>query len=96
MTGGLQITLPPDVLEQIAERAAAIVVERLPSPEPGSPYMTIPEAADYLRAKPQRVYDLLSSGRLTRHKDGSRVLIERAQLAAHVASAVAPSGRDAA
>jgi len=50
-----------------------------------APYLSVPEAAEYLRAKPQRVYDLLSSGRLARHKDGSRVLISRAELASYLA-----------
>jgi excisionase family DNA binding protein len=66
----------------------AVVREELdragPRPEP-SPYLTVREAADYLRARPQRVYDLLSDGRLTRVKDGSRVLVARAELDAHLA-----------
>ena len=46
--------------------------------------LTVPEAAKRLRAKPQRVYDLLSDGRLTRHKDGSRVLVDRRELDAYL------------
>jgi excisionase family DNA binding protein len=42
-----------------------------------SPYMSVEEAADYMRADRQRIYDLCSSGRLTRHKDGTRVLVRR-------------------
>lgn len=45
-----------------------------------SPYMTVSETAHYLRCKRQRVYDLLSSRRLTRVKDGSRTLIKRVEV----------------
>jgi excisionase family DNA binding protein len=60
------------VTDEVERRLAAIA-----RPEPPSPYMTPAEAATYLRASRQRIYDLLSAGRLTRHRDGSRVLIAR-------------------
>jgi excisionase family DNA binding protein len=50
-----------------------------------SPFLSVPEAAEYLRSSRQRVYDLLSAGRLTRRKDGSRVLVERAELDRYLA-----------
>ena len=50
-----------------------------------SPYMTTAEAAAYLRAKPQRVHDLLSAGQLTRFKDGGRTLVLRAEVESLVA-----------
>jgi len=49
------------------------------APEP-SPYMTVVEAASYLRCSRQRVYDLLSAGRLERRKDGARTLVSRAEI----------------
>jgi excisionase family DNA binding protein len=76
----LSVAVPPELFEAIAERAAELVLERQPMLEP-SPFMTIPEATEYIRAKSrQRVDDLLSSGRLTRHKDGSRTLVSRSEL----------------
>lgn len=74
----VRVTLPA---ETVAALAAALA-RRLPAPEPPdpSPYLTVAEAAVYLRASRQRVYDLLSSRRLARHKDGARVLISRAEL----------------
>jgi excisionase family DNA binding protein len=42
--------------------------------------MTVPEAAEFLRCRRQRVDDLLSSGRLRRYKDGRRTLVSRAEL----------------
>jgi excisionase family DNA binding protein len=82
----LTLAIPDVLAERIAERAAEIALERLRG-EAGvrSPYLTVPEAAEYLRAKPQRVYDLLSSRRLTRYRDGRRVLVSRAELDAYLA-----------
>src|SRR3954451_8903034 len=70
--GSLTVAVPPEWVEAIARRAASIVEERS-SAVRESPYLSVAEAAAYLRAKPQRVYDLLSAGRLNRYKDGSRV-----------------------
>lgn len=66
---------------------AELVREELSQANRGesSSYLTVEEAAAYLRAKPQRVYDLLSDGRLSRVKDGSRVLVARAELDAYLA-----------
>ena len=54
------------------------------TPAPASPYMTIPEAATYLRCSRQRIDDLLSQKRLQRFKDGSRTLISRTELETHM------------
>lgn len=75
--------------EEFLKALADRVAERMPAPS-SSPYLTVAEAADYLRASRQRVYDLLSAGRLTRHKDGSRVLVSRAELDAYLAGAELP------
>lgn len=74
------------VTEEMLAEFAALLAPHLPvtrPPEP-SPYLTVPEAAAYLRSSRQRVYDLISSRRLPRHKDGSRVLIRRADLDAYL------------
>jgi excisionase family DNA binding protein len=86
----LTLDLPAEVIEAIAERAAAIVLQRLEQPAAESPFMTVAEAADYARCKPQRIYDLLSSRRLTRHKDGARALIQRAELEGYLAATTGP------
>ena len=91
----LTFTLPPELVEQVAQRAAALVLERQPA-QTLSPFMTIAEAAEYLRCKRQRIDDLLSSGRLTRHKDGTRTLVSRAELAAYIGAdcpSVATNGK---
>jgi excisionase family DNA binding protein len=72
MTAPLSLTLPPELVEEIAHRAAELVADR----ETGgrSPYLTTTEAAAYLRCGRQRVFDLTSQGRLKVHKDGARSL----------------------
>jgi excisionase family DNA binding protein len=68
------------VIEAEIDRRVRDVLDEVNGPSSASPFMTISEAAEYLRAKPQRVYDLVSDGRLTRHRDGSRVLVRRDEL----------------
>jgi excisionase family DNA binding protein len=80
----VSLTLPDDVLELIAQRAADLVLERLDRAEPTSPYLTVREAAEYLRCSPQRIYDLRSSGRVSCPSDGRRALVLRAELDALV------------
>jgi excisionase family DNA binding protein len=79
----LALPIPDEWLEAIAERVVELLAERAPAAN-GSPYLSVAESAELLRADRQRIYDLLSSGRLTRHKDGSRVLVSRAELDAHL------------
>jgi excisionase family DNA binding protein len=81
----LAFTIPDELVEAIAERVAAMLEERAPVLD-GSPWLTVDEAADYLRCSRQRIYDLRSAGRLNRHKDGSRVLVSRTELERLVAS----------
>jgi len=88
----VNLELPDSFVDEIARRAPAIVLEQLQPAEDGaSPYVTVIEAADLLRAKRYRVDDLLSRGTLTRIKDGSRTLIERAEIEAYLGGE--PTGR---
>ncbi|MBA3364696.1 MAG: helix-turn-helix domain-containing protein [Actinobacteria bacterium] len=84
----LLLQLPDHALEEIASRAAEIVLERLERPEEPSPYLTVSEAADYLRTSRQAVDDLLRRGKLTRHKRGDgrngRVLVLRHEVEGQV------------
>jgi excisionase family DNA binding protein len=49
-----------------------------------SPYVSIPEAAELLRCKRQRIDDLLSAGALPRVHEGRRVLIPREAINRHL------------
>jgi excisionase family DNA binding protein len=79
------LSLSADAVELIAERASEIALELLSVAPTGSPYMTVAEAAERMRAKPQRVYDLLSAHRLTRYEDGRRTLVSREEIDGYLA-----------
>jgi hypothetical protein len=72
---GLALTLPPEALEAIAERAAAIVVARVDANT--SPWLTRAEAAKYLRVPLSR---LEKDRTVPSHKWGGRRLYLRPEL----------------
>jgi len=45
-----------------------------------SDYLTVPEAASFLRISPRKVYDLVSRSGLPHHRAGGRLLFERSRL----------------
>jgi excisionase family DNA binding protein len=93
-SGKLTLAVPDQLVEEIAARVITIVMAQLDAGDNGaSPYVTIPEAAEFLRSKRHRVDDLLSKGVLTRVKDGSRTLVARAELEAYLRGE--PTGRRA-
>jgi hypothetical protein len=61
----VRLTMPA---ETVAVLAAALDLRspRVAAPDP-SPYLTVSEAAAYLHASRQRIYDLLSSRRLPKY-----------------------------
>lgn len=69
-------------LDSIVQATAELVLERLALHQTNtcSPYMTVAEACEYLRCKPQRIHNLCSERRLTRYKDGSRLLLSRGEI----------------
>lgn len=80
-SAGREVSLDSAIRELVAEEIARqLAVLPAASPQPPSPYMTVPEAAEYLRCSRQRVDDLLSQGRLSRFKDGRRTLVSRVEL----------------
>lgn len=82
--------IPGDWLQAAADSLADALAARLRSSPPPqretavSPYLSVGEAAELLRCRPQRVYDLLSRRRISRFKDGSRVLVSRSELEAYL------------
>jgi excisionase family DNA binding protein len=79
----IALELPNEAVEAIAERAAEIVVEQLRT-EAQSEYLTVAQAAAFIGAKRQRIYDLLSDGRLRRYGTDHARLVSRAELVAYV------------
>ena len=90
----MTLELTGEQLDLLARRVAEIVVARTPpTAPPASTFLSVREASELLRACRQRIYDLLSDGRLTRHKDGSRVLIRRDEVDRYLrGEAVGPMG----
>jgi excisionase family DNA binding protein len=74
---------PDSLVDLIAERVAARIIEHLPKPV--EPYMTVEEAAEYLgcrrRKNPEgRIYELVDQRRLNCYRDGRRLLFRREDL----------------
>jgi excisionase family DNA binding protein len=72
------LSVPDELFEAIAERAAALVLARLDA-EP-EPWLGVDEAARYLACTPSRIYALKSANRIPHRKDGSRLLFRRSEL----------------
>ena len=72
-TTGLAITaaIPPEVIEELTAAILARVLAEVGTAQRSeSPYMTVEEAAAYMRATLQRVRRLRSQGVLSKHGDG--------------------------
>lgn len=84
MSDGFDLKLPPEAVEAIAQRAAEIVAERS-SAEPDG-FLDAAGAADFLACSTSRIYTLVSAERIPVHRDGSRLLFDRAELREYVAN----------
>lgn len=73
------VMLPDALIDAIAERVVNLLDEREHG-RPASPWLDVEEAAAYLRASKQRIYDLVSAGELNPARDGRRLLFRREQL----------------
>lgn len=81
---GLAITLPPELVEAVAVRAAELVTQRTPiAPEP---HIGVKAAAEHLACPTSRVYALASAKRIPHRKDGSRLLFKASELDAWLES----------
>jgi excisionase family DNA binding protein len=77
----LTVTLTDAQLTEIAERAAALI----PAIEPAvSPWLNVTDAAERLRCRKDRIYDLIALGKLHPSLDGRRVLLHRDDLDAYL------------
>jgi excisionase family DNA binding protein len=79
----LILSLPAELVEQIAERAAELVLERIEATPP-SRWMTVEETAEYMRCTRQHVYDLRSDGRLGRYGEHGHALVDRREVDAYL------------
>jgi len=86
---GLALTFPPELVDTIARRAVELLREQVPA-TPASPYLTVEEAANYLRCtSKQRIYDLVHQCALAPRRDGKRLLFHRDTLDSYLADGAA-------
>ena len=71
------LSLPLELVEAIARRTAELVGEAGPA---ASPWMTIDEAAQYLRWPKHSLYKLTGAGAIPHRKHGNRILFHRGEL----------------
>lgn len=83
MSAPITLDLPPETLEAIAQRAAAILAEQT-SAAVDTGYTDVAGAAEFLACGTSRIYSLVSTGRLPHHRDGSRLLFDRGELRDYV------------
>lgn len=76
---GLTLSIPPEALEALAQRAAEIMLDQ--QTDTASPWLTRKEAAEYLRVPVSR---LEKDKSLPAHRWDGRVLYHRAELDEHL------------
>lgn len=81
-TSRLALTVPDELVEAVAARAAELVADRLQ--HAGGPWLTVAEAADHVRGPRSRIYALVSKRAIPFEKDGSRLLFHRDELDAWI------------
>jgi excisionase family DNA binding protein len=79
----VEMKLPEEMIEAIATRAAQLVAERNGAGESDG-FLDVDGAAAYLACPKSRIYSLVSARRLPHHRDGSRLLFDRAELREYV------------
>jgi excisionase family DNA binding protein len=79
---GVALTLPPELIEAVAARVAEMLAER--QRPAAHELMSVDEAAELLRCRRQRLYDLSSQGKLPCLRDGSRLLFRRSDLVSYL------------
>jgi excisionase family DNA binding protein len=80
------ITFTDEMIEAVAMRAAAIVLRMIgtTTATTETPYLTVVEAAEYLKLTPEALRARLRRGSLPGHRDEGRWLLDRRELDAHL------------
>jgi excisionase family DNA binding protein len=83
---GLTVSFPPELVDQIVARVAEVVLARLESAkgDPTPEWLTTDQAAAYIGAKRQRIYDLVNQRKLNPAKDGRLSKFRRTELDAYL------------
>ena len=77
----LTVRLTDEQLAEIARRAAALIPN---DTDDVSPWLNVTDAAERLRCKKDRIYDLIALGKLHPRRDGRRVLLHRDDLDSYI------------
>lgn len=82
----LTVDVPDELVQAIAAKVAELLADQEAprDPDPPDRLLTVEEAAEYLRAKPRRVYELVRTRVLDVERDGRRVLIRKQTLDEHL------------
>jgi excisionase family DNA binding protein len=75
----LTLDIPPEFVEQLAQRAAEILRDQQSASGP-EPWLDVQAAADHLSCPKSRIYALVSARRIPHHRDGSRLLFRTDEL----------------
>lgn len=75
----VSLSLPPEVIDLIVERAVSVLADRVRQEEP-EPWIGVEEAAAHLACSRKRVYDLVAQRRIRVRRDGRRLLFRRSWL----------------
>jgi excisionase family DNA binding protein len=73
----LVLSLPDELVEAVAQRAAEIVRESEPESDE---WLTTQDAADHLKCGKRRIFNLVSEGRIPVHREGARLLFLKSEL----------------
>lgn len=80
MSGGFQVELPDELVDEIVRRVRDSLIAEADAPEP---WIGVEQAAEHLSCRRQRIYDLVgqrAANGFPVRKDGSRLLFKRSQL----------------
>ena len=79
----ISLAVSPELLDRIAQRAGQIVAERVLArvgAVSASPWLTVAEAAEYLRWPRERLYKLTAARAIPHRKHDGRLLFRRDEL----------------
>lgn len=77
--GPLALELPNALIETLAQRIAAIVLERLEDTS-NRRWLTVDQAADYIGRTPEAIRGLVKRRELTGYKPDGRLQLDRTEL----------------
>src|SRR5947208_451809 len=81
----VSLTVPSALVNALASAVTDALVERgVVYGDPSTPWLNVAQAAEYMAAKPQRIYDLVHAGLIEPGRDGRRLVFHRDDLDAYL------------